>query len=52
MWSTLLPKRTVLVEGELLEGAETFDGILLLVVALKPYLAIGMGVGKGLDERG
>ena len=43
---------SIFAKSELLTGTETFDEIFFLVIALKPYLPIGMIVGEGLKERG
>ena len=51
MRSSFFSEGSIFAKSELLEGAETFDGIFLLVVALKPYLPIGMVGGEGLQER-
>jgi hypothetical protein len=40
--SAFFAKGTILAEGKLLEGTHRFDGILLLVIALKPNLTVGM----------
>ena len=41
----------IFVNGKLGESTHTFDGVLLLVLALKPYFAVRMSGSESLKKR-
>ena len=50
--STLLPQSPVFAQSETFKSTQTLDAVLLFIVALQPYVTIGMGRRESLKEGG